>query len=351
MTREKTQLEENENRWRAVLSRDETCDGAFVYGVLSTRIFCRASCPSRKPKREGAQFFDSPEDARRAGFRACKRCLPEASASAREEKVRAMREIIEAADGAITLRELAEKIGGSASHLQRLFKKQMGVSPREYSRALRLARLKTKLQSGEKIMDSMLDAGYGSSRALYEEAPSQLGMTPATYGRGGSGACIRFAVAPCALGFLLVAKTARGVCSITLDDAPEQLEAELRREFFAAHIEKDEDDLREGLRRVLGFLEGKKPSSNLPLDVRATAFQIRVWKELQEIERGETRTYTQVANAIGQPTAARAVARACATNPVALVVPCHRVVREGGALSGYRWGIERKKKLLQREQE
>ena len=351
MIREKTQFEENENRWRAVLSRDETCDGTFVYGVLSTRIFCRASCPSRKPKREGAQFFDSPEAARRAGFRACKRCLPEASASTREEKVRAMRAQIEAADGAISLRELAEKIGGSAPHLQRLFKKQMGVSPREYSRALRLARLKTKLQSGEKIMDSMLDAGYNSSRALYEDAPSQLGMTPATYGRGGSGTQIHFAVAPCSLGFLLVAKTARGLCSITLGDAPEELEAELQREFFAAHIEKDEADLREELQRVLDFLEGEKPPANFPLDVRATAFQIRVWKELQNIARGETRSYAQVANAIGQPTAARAVARACATNPVALIVPCHRVVREGGALSGYRWGIERKKKLLQRERE
>ena len=351
MTREATQCEENENRWCAVLARDQTCDGAFVYGVLSTRIFCRPSCPSRRPKREGAQFFDSPHDARRAGFRACKRCLPEASASTREEKVRAMRAQIEAADGAITLRELAEKIGGSAPHLQRLFKKQMGVSPREYSRALRLARLKTKLQSGEKIMDSMLDAGYNSSRALYEEAPSQLGMTPATYGRGGSGAWIRFAVASCALGFLLVAKTARGLCSIALGDSSEELEAELRREFFAAHIEKDEDDLREELRRVLDFLEDEKPAANLPLDVRATAFQIRVWKELQNIKRGETRSYAQVANAIGQPTAARAVARACATNPVALIVPCHRVVREGGALSGYRWGIERKKRLLQRERE
>lgn len=205
-------------------------------------------------------------------------------------------------------------------------------------------------------MNSMLDAGYNSSRALYEDAPSQLGMTPATYGRGGSGARIRFAVAPCDFdscdfGFLLVAKTARGVCSIALGDSTEELEAELRREFFAAQIKKDEEDLRAELGQVLASLKDGAPLSNLPLDVRATAFQLRVWKALQQIERGETRSYAQVAQTIGQPTAARAVARACATNPVALAVPCHRVVRESGALSGYRWGIDRKKKLLQRELE
>lgn len=343
-----TRVLDEEQCWQAVLSRDESCDGAFVYGVLSTRIFCRPSCPSRKPKREGTQFFASADEATCAGFRACKRCRPQDAASTRVTKVRAMCRLIEAQDGSISLKEIGEKIGGSPFHLQRIFKETMGISPREYSQALRLGRIKTKLQNGETTMNALLDSGYGSSRALYENAPSQLGMTPATYGRGGIGAQIRFDVAPCALGFLLVASTPRGACSIALGNTPEELEAELRRQFPAAQIEKSRDNSEE-MQQVLRYLENSEPHLNLPLDVRATAFQWRVWQALREIGSGETRSYSQVAVAIGQPTAARAVARACATNPVALIIPCHRVVRGGGALSGYRWGIERKKKLLARE--
>jgi AraC family transcriptional regulator of adaptative response/methylated-DNA-[protein]-cysteine methyltransferase len=342
---------DHESAWQAVLTRDEKFDGEFVYGVLSTRIFCRPSCPSRRPKRAGAQFFESVEEATRAGFRACKRCLPELPASTRAQRVRAMCRMIEAHEGAVSLKKLGEEIGGSPFHLQRLFKQTMGITPREYSQALRLGRIKTNLQNGETTMNALFDSGYGSGRALYESAPSQLGMTPATYGRGGAGAQIRFYTAPCSLGFLLVAVTEKGICSVALGDSVQQLEENLRAEFPAAHILPAEEELSSWVQRILLFLEGREPHLNLPLDVRATAFQWRVWQELREISAGETRSYSQVARALGQPTAARAVARACATNPVALIIPCHRVVRGGGALSGYRWGLERKKKLLEQEQE
>ncbi len=338
--------------WQAVLIRDERADGTFVYGVTSTRIFCRPSCPSRRPQRANARFFDSPEVAARAGFRPCKRCRPDQFQTLQVERAeRACRLIEENIEEPLSLSELAEKTGASAFHLQRTFKQITGVTPREYAEAFRLKHLKTSLQSGDSILGAQYDAGLGSSRGLYERAPSQLGMTPATYRRGGAGAYITYGIAPCALGFLLVAATPKGVCSVALGDAPESLEAALRAEFPGAEIHRDEAELEEHLQTLLRSLEGHTPHLDLPLDVQATAFQRRVWQELRAIGYGQTRTYSQVAHSLGQPTAVRAVARACATNPVALVVPCHRVVREGGALAGYRWGLERKKALLKRERD
>ena len=335
--------------WQAVLERDQNADGAFVYGVLSTRIFCRPSCPARRPKREGARFFGSPDAAKDAGFRACKRCRPEQAQNVQVARVRAVCRLIENSEDVLSLDELSRRVGGNAGHLQRTFKAVTGISPRDYGEARRLGQVKAKLSQSDSVLNALFDVGFGSTRGLYERAPSQLGMTPATYGRGGKGAQIRFCVAPCALGFLLVAATQTGVCSVALGDGKSELESGLRTEFFAATIERDDAQLRAYLALILASLQGREPHLDLPLDVRATAFQWRVWRELRAIGRGETRSYSQIAAALEQPTATRAVARACATNPVALVVPCHRVVRENGALAGYRWGLERKKQLLDGE--
>ncbi len=339
----------DDERWQAVLSRDARYDGAFIYGVLSTRIFCCPTCPARRPKRDGVRFFADAQTAAQNGFRACKRCCPDEAHNALTAMVQRALRVLDVAETTVSLAELASQIGVSASYLQRTFTKIVGISPREYANTRRLKNMKTNLQNGERILDAQNDAGYGSSRALYESANSHLGMTPATYAKGGIGAQIRFDVAPCPLGVLLVATTDKGVCSVTLGDAPEKLEAELRAEFPHATIQRDAENLRDAVNHTLRVLEGAVSGAQMPLDVIATSFQWRVWRVLQTLQRGETLSYAQLAAKIGQPTAARAVARACATNPVALLVPCHRIVGKNGALSGYRWGIERKRKLLDEE--
>jgi len=345
----KSELDE-EACWHAVLERDEQSDGAFVYGVNSTFIFCRPSCPSRRPNRENVRFFATPEAASKAGFRPCKRCRPDRFSNAQVERVQQACRIIEAnLNDQLSLETLGREVGVSPFHLQRTFKQVTGITPREYADALRLGQVKSKLHAGESVADALYGAGYGSSRGLYERAPSQLGMTPATYGRGGKGAHINFSIVPCSLGFLLVAATEKGICSVSLGDSPRALEADLRKEFPAACVHEDDVSLQEWVQSILRYLQGKEPHLDLPLDVQATAFQWRVWQVLRSIDYGETRSYSQVAEAIGRPKAARAVARACATNPVALVVPCHRVVREDGSYGGYRWGLERKKSLLAHE--
>ena len=335
--------------WQAVQNRDARFDGVFVYGVGSTRIFCRPTCPSKRPRRKVVAFFANASEATENGFRACKRCRPQNENSSSVELVQRVCQILDSESEMISLETLSQKLGVSASHLQRTFKAATGVSPKEYADAKRLKSLRNGLQQGNRVLDSMNDAGFGSSRGLYEQSSSHLGMTPATYQKGGAGVTIRFDISQCWLGFLLVATTEKGVCSIALGDSEEELEADLRREFPHATIERDQNALRDALTCTLRVLDGVESGARLPLDVRATAFQWRVWKELQQLQRGETLSYAQLAARIGQPTASRAIARACATNPVALIVPCHRIVGSSGALSGYRWGIERKKKLLERE--
>jgi AraC family transcriptional regulator of adaptative response/methylated-DNA-[protein]-cysteine methyltransferase len=296
------------------------------------------------------RFFKLPELAAQAGFRACKRCRPGQLLTAQVERVQQVCRLIEAGpDRPLSLENLSRQVGGSAHYLQRTFKQVTGITPREYADAVRLGQLKTKLQEGETVLNALHDAGYGSTRGLYERAPTQLGMTPATYQRGGKGASIVFSIVPCSLGFLLVAATDKGICSVTLGDTAEALENNLRQEFPAAEVRHDEASLQVWVESLLRFLAGQEPHLNLPLDVQATAFQRRVWQVLCSIDYGATRTYSEVAEAIGQPQAVRAVARACATNPVALIVPCHRVVRGDGSLAGYRWGVERKKELLSQE--
>ncbi|MCP5366358.1 MAG: bifunctional DNA-binding transcriptional regulator/O6-methylguanine-DNA methyltransferase Ada [Hyphomicrobiales bacterium] len=345
---------DDDTMWRAVMARDGAFDGRFVYAVTSTGIYCRPSCSSRRPRRERVRFFTLPEAAAAGGFRACRRCRPDAVAApdpATDMARRTCRAIADWPDtetGMPTLEQLGDAVGVSPHHLQRTFKKVLGLSPRAYADALRMGRFKDAVRGGDTVTGALYEAGFGSSSRLYERAAGHLGMTPASYARGGRGARIAFAVVPSDLGRVLVAATARGVCLVALGEDDGALESELRRDFPAAEIARDDGALAPWVRAVLDTLDGA-PHPDLPLDVRATAFQARVWRQLLTIPRGETRTYGEIAAQLGQPGAARAVGRACATNPVSLVVPCHRAVGSDGRLTGYRWGVDRKQALLARE--
>ncbi len=344
-------------RRQAVARRDARFDGAFVFGVRSTHIYCRPSCPARRPRPERILFFDAPEAAERAGFRPCRRCHPRNGTNplgkAAQHIARLCREIdratsIESA-GPLTLARLAQAAGMSPSRIERLFRKTLGVTPRQYADARRLRAVKTRLRSGSSVTEALYDAGYGSPSRLYERAPAQLGMTPLAYRRGGARADLRYCVAPCPLGKMLVAATGRGIAALYLGDSSERLRSLLKGEFPRAAIREDRRGLGRWVRAIVAHLQGTLPKLDLPLDVRATAFERRVWQELVRIPYGATRSYAEIARAIGRPSAARAVARACARNPAAVVIPCHRVVRGDGQLSGYRWGRNRKRALLDRE--
>jgi AraC family transcriptional regulator, regulatory protein of adaptative response / methylated-DNA-[protein]-cysteine methyltransferase len=364
MARNSAQIENHRNsyvrdaRWQAVQARDRGADGEFVYAVRSTGIYCRPSCPSRKPGREQVVFFPLAEAAEQKGFRPCRRCRPRTAVlhDGRTQAVaRVCREIerMIQSDGGeearITLSELSARAGMSAHQLERAFRSVMGITPRQYADAQRMRRLKSKLRKGDDVTTALYDAGFGSSSRLYERAPTQLGMTPATYRKGGEGMQIHYTIVNSPLGRLLVGATDRGISALYLGDADGRLEEELHREYPRAEIQRDRNGLEGWVEKILAHLKGKEPHLDLPTDVQATAFQRGVWEELRKIQYGATRTYSQVARAIGRPRAIRAVARACATNPVSVVVPCHRVVREDGKLAGYRWGLERKEKLLAHE--
>jgi len=335
--------------WRAVLARDADADGEFVTAVKTTGIYCRPSCPARHPKRENVQFFATNAEAERSGYRACKRCKPN-EVHRHTLLVQQVCDEIEARiDAPPTLAELSAATGMSPFHLQRVFKRVMGISPRQYADAKRLERLKLGLRvEHSDVTTAGYDAGYGSSSRLYEHAPRQLGMTPGVYRHGGCGMHVRYSIVDSPLGRLLVGTTERGVCKVSIGDDDDALRATLCQEYPEAELTQD-DEINPWVADVLGCLEGRKPRIDLPLDVQATAFQRRVWQELRAIPCGETRSYAEVAVAIGEPKAARAVANACGRNPVAIVVPCHRVVRNDGSLGGYHWGVERKAQLLAQE--
>jgi AraC family transcriptional regulator of adaptative response/methylated-DNA-[protein]-cysteine methyltransferase len=343
--------QEEDARWQAVLARDAARDGQFVFAVASTGVYCRPSCAARRPRRENVQFFPIPEAAERAGYRACLRCRPRSFSGSPELKmVRAICRYIEQhLDEPVTLDRLGKEFKQSPFHLQRKFKAVLGITPREYADSSRLKTLKRNLQAGDSVTRAMYDAGYGSSSRLYERTASQLGMTPDKYRRGAIAASIRYACADSPLGRMLIAATDKGVCSIQFGRSDGELLEGLKREFPFALRKQDEGGLHSWASALLKHMAGKNLDASLPLDIRATAFQRQVWTNLQSIPFGQTKSYSEVAHAIGRPSACRAVARACAANPVAVEIPCHRVVREDGTMGGYRWGLERKKVLLHME--
>ena len=339
-------------RWNAVVARDAARDGEFVFAVSSTGVYCRPSCAARRPRRENVQFFLKPEAAEQAGYRACLRCRPKSfSGNAESDMAKAICRFIEQhLDEPLTLDRLGKEFRQSPFHLQRRFKAVLGITPREYADSCRLRMLKRNLQAGDSVTRAMYDAGYGSSSRLYEKTAAQLGMTPDKYRRGAIAAAIRYTCADSPLGRMLVAATERGICAIQFARSDGELMEGLKREFPFAARKVDEGGLRSWVSALLRHMRGKNQDASLPLDIRATAFQRLVWAYLQSIPFGATKSYSQVAKGIGRPSATRAVARACATNPVAVAIPCHRVVREDGSMGGYRWGIERKQALLEMEQ-
>lgn len=358
MDRELDRELDRERAWMAVARRDPSLAGRLIYAVRTTGVYCRPGCASRLPLRENTVFFDSAADARAAGFRACKRCrpdedhgtgLPPSSAELGVERARAY---LDAHLGErVTLARLAGVAHLSPYHLQRTFREQIGVTPRQYVDARRMERVRERLRDGDTVSRATLEAGYGSANAVYEHASERLGMTPGRYRRGGDGMQIRYALRSTPLGWVLLAATERGVCTVALGDGVESLHDALREEYPRAELAPAGAELDPWMDRIAEYLDGDGGTPEVPLDLHATDFQMRVWRALREIPYGATRSYRQLAASIGAEGSARAVARACASNPVALVVPCHRVVRSDGETSGYRWGVERKQRLLGMERE
>ena len=349
----------DESRWQKVLGRDKASDGAFVYAVRTTGVYCRPSCPSRRGKRENVQFFDRCEDAERAGFRPCLRCKPQLTETlATQNNVRHAEIVasacryIEAAEEVPSLEEIADAVKTSPAHFHRIFKAFTGLTPKAYADAHRARKMRVALDAPEiRVTDAIYDAGYNSSSRFYEASDRILGMTPKAYRQGGKDADIRFAIGQSALGAVLVAASDKGVCAILMGDDPEELIRDLEKRFPKANLIGADRDFEDMIAQVVGFVEAPGIGLDLPLDLRGTAFQQRVWQALREIPAGKTASYTEIAERIGAPKAVRAVAQACAANKIAVAVPCHRVVRNDGGLSGYRWGVERKRDLLKRERE
>lgn len=335
--------------WQAVLARDGRADGTFFFGVRSTSIYCRPSCPARRPLRTNALFFQTRQDAERQGYRPCRRCKPNEIPATVLIVQRAAQVLENALDEPVSVNSLARKLAVRTDVLRRAFHQQTGLNPKELAAALRLNKFKKLLRQGNGIADALYATGYGSTSRVYERSDAQLGMTPATYQKGGKGMLIKYTTAKSSLGEVLVAATDRGISAVYLGDTSAKLANELRDEYPRAEIVAENGAFSGWVNEIIARLEGSAPRRELPLDLQATAFQRRVWQELQKIPRGATRTYAQVAKSLGKPSAVRAVARACATNPVSIVVPCHRVVRTDGNLAGYRWGISRKQILLERE--
>jgi AraC family transcriptional regulator of adaptative response/methylated-DNA-[protein]-cysteine methyltransferase len=339
---------DDEASWEAVVRRDRRFDGRFVFAVSSTGIYCRPSCPSRRPRRENVRFFAATGAAAADGYRACLRCHPDDQRVPLEQRVRLLLDA--AGDGAVTLAELAVETGVSPHHLQRTFKNAFGITPRQYLAGRRVERLKAHLRRGDDVTSAIYEAGYGSGSRLYSQSNDRLGMTPGTYRDGGAGMEIAFTTVSTQLGELLVAMTVRGICAVSLGESSDALERALRQELPRAAVTRSDDpELARTVAGIVAQIEEGRPAGEMPLDLHATAFQLRVWDALRKIPYGQTRSYSEVAAAIGSPAAVRAVASACARNRVALVIPCHRVIREDGHLGGYRWGIDRKRTLLEKE--
>ena len=336
--------------WRAVAGRDRAADGRFVFAVHSTGVYCRPSCPARRPRRDGVDFFAAPALAEAAGYRACKRCEPRQALSTGARKVEAARRFLdEHLDEPVTLARLGREVGMSPAHLQRAFKQAVGLSPKEWLAARRAERFRQELRTGNSVTDAVYAAGFSGPSRAYEGAAQRLGMKPSRYRQGGAGEVIRWASAATPMGRILLASTARGICRVLLGERQDELVALLRADLPRAELVRDRGELREKARAVAAALAEQTPLPELALDVHGTALQERVWRALRSIPRGETRSYSELAAALGRPRAVRAVASACARNPVAVLVPCHRVVAKDGTLGGYRWGSRRKRQLLAAE--
>ncbi len=352
VTQEKISLTTGHDpRWTTVVSRDPTADGTFYYSVNTTGVYCRPSCASRLARPENVRFHATPEDAEKAGFRPCKRCTPN-QPGLREryaEKVAATCRLIEASDPVPSLKELSHHAGLSRYHFHRVFRAVTGLTPKGYAAAHLAKRVRSHLQHTGTVTEAIYEAGFNSNGRFYETSDAVLGMTPSSYRAGGVGIDIRFAVGECSLGSILVARSERGVCAIFLGDDPEELTRDLQKQFPQANIIGGDGDFEHLMATVIGFVEAPERGLDLPLDVQGTAFQQRVWNALQHIPAGLTVSYADIAASIGAPKAIRAVSRACGANAIAVAIPCHRVVRTNGELSGYRWGIERKRGLLDRE--
>lgn len=338
-------------RWEAVKQRDKKADGFFYYAVSSTGVYCRPWCPARLARRENVSFHSSPESAERAGFRACKRCRP-LDTDWKERHARAITaacHILESAEQEPSLQTLARNAGMSRFHFHRVFRELTGVTPKAYAAERRAARVRSSLRGQHSVTRAFHEAGYTTSRRFYETSTAILGMTPTAFRAGGNGAHVCFAVRPCSLGHVLVAATVRGVCAISLGDDPQSLADDLRRQFPLAQITNESGTFEAVVTSVVALIESPANQHSLPLDVRGTSFQRRVWEALRALPAGRTATYSDIAAIVGAPKATRAVAKACASNPVAIAIPCHRIVRRDGQIAGYRWGIERKCTLLARE--
>lgn len=338
-----------ERAWQQVQDHDIYADGTFVYAVNTTGVYCRPSCPSRRPQRQNVNFFHTPADASAAGYRACKRCRPDADHPAAARIQEACRYLDLPHEKAPTLQAVSSTVGMSTSAFQRLFRRVLGVSPREYCAARRAQHLRGELSASVPVTSAIYGAGYGSPSRVYENYAGKLGMSPGAYRKRGLGQTVRYTISASPLGRILVAATELGVCAVSFGDSEDELKVGLQHQFSRATLERDDQGLARRLATVLAHVDDQPLSAILPLDVRATAFQWRVWNALQQIPRGETRSYAAIAQAIGQPAAVRAVARACGQNSIAVVIPCHRVIGKNRKLTGYRWGIERKRELLQRE--
>jgi AraC family transcriptional regulator, regulatory protein of adaptative response / methylated-DNA-[protein]-cysteine methyltransferase len=345
---------DEESCWKAIQARDARADGRFLFGVLTTGVYCRPSCPARRPLRKNVRFYASPDDAERDGLRACLRCRPLAAADADAEIFGRLCQFMEEHSSEnLTLDQLAARAGRSRFHFARRFQEVVGVSPKQYLEACRHAKLKSQLRAAGGVTEAIFEAGYGSLSRVYEKAGARLGMTPAEYRHGGRNAQISYAAVESPVGPMMLGATDRGVCFIRFGDSPGELLESLRQEYPAAELQAMTtpypDQFAAWVKALCAHLAGRQPHLDLPLDVRATAFQMKVWRYLRRIPYGEVQSYGEVAAGLGAPRAARAVARACAANPVAIVIPCHRVIRGDGGIGGYRWGVGRKRLLIERE--
>lgn len=338
-------------RWQSIVTRDTRADGSFVYSVKTTGVYCRPSCAARLARPENVSFHETGAEARAAGFRPCKRCKPEEASLAEQhrETIAAVCRMIESVEVEPSLQELADSAGLSTYHFHRLFKSITGLTPKGYASAHRSKRMRRELEKGNSVTEAIFEAGFGSSSRFYEKTNGVLGMTPTDFRQGGAKIEIRFAVAECSLGSILVAQSKRGICAILLGDDPDELARDLQDRFPNANFKGGDEEFEKLVAKVISFVETPGIGLDLPLDVRGTAFQQRVWQALRKIPVGETVSYSELAERIGSPKAVRAVAGACAANKLAVAIPCHRVVRNDGGLSGYRWGVERKRDLLKRE--